>query len=256
MAYTVTKLAKISGVSVRTLHWYDQVGLLRPAYHGTNGYRFYEEEQLLMLQQILFFRELGFELKQIEKILKRGDFDRIKALSSHRQVLQKNVERTKRLIRTIDRTIEHLKGTKKMKDHEIYLGFSNEKQDEYQKYLINRFGSKIEDSIKEGNQKVKNMSKDDFEKSKKEWVHILDDLAKLWKKQASAGSLDVQKIIRRHYDWLKKYWTPDRYSYAGMGEGYTGFEWKDVFKIYDPEHPKLALFFAEGIRIFAEKELS
>lgn len=89
MAYTVTKLAKISGVSVRTLHWYDRVGLLKPAYHGANGYRFYEEEQLLALQQILFFRELGFELKQIEKILKRSDFDRAKALSSHRQVLQK-----------------------------------------------------------------------------------------------------------------------------------------------------------------------
>src|SRR5271169_4001554 len=112
MVYTVTKLAKISGVSVRTLHWYDEVGLLKPAYHGANGYRYYEEEQLLMLQQILFFRELGFELKQIEAILKRSDFDKMTTLSAHRQVLQKNVERTKRLINTIDRTIEHLKGSK------------------------------------------------------------------------------------------------------------------------------------------------
>lgn len=256
MVYTVTKLAKISGVSVRTLHWYDKMGLLKPAYHGSNGYRFYEEKELLVLQQILFFRELGFELKQIEKILKRSDFDKMKALSLHRQVLQKNVVRTKKLIRTIDRTIEHLKGTVKMKDHEIYLGFSNEKQDEYQKYLINRFGSKIEDSIEESNKKVKNMSKDDFEKSKKDWIEILDDLAKLWKKQASTGSLEVQKVIRKHYEWLKNYWTPDRNSYIDMGEGYAGFEWKDVFKAYDPEHPKLALFFAEGIRIFAEREFS
>jgi DNA-binding transcriptional MerR regulator len=256
MVYTVTKLAKISGTSVRTLHWYDQVGLLKPAYHGSNGYRYYEEDQLLLLQQILFFRELGFELKQIEKILKRNDFDKVRALSSHRQVLQKNVERTKKLIKTIDRTIEHLKGTKKMKDHEMYLGFSNEKQDEYQKYLINRFGDKIEGSIKESNEKVKSMTKEDFEKSKKDWIHILDDLAKQWKKQASASSPEVQKIIRKHYEWLKKYWTPDRSSYGGMGEGYTGFEWKDVFKTYDPEHPKFAGFLAEGIKIFAERELS
>lgn len=256
MVYTVTKLAKISGVSVRTLHWYDKVGLLQPAYHGANGYRYYEEEQLLLLQQILFFRELGFELKQIEKILKRSDFDRMKALSSHRQVLQKNVERTKKLIKTIDQTIEHLKGTTKMKDHEMYLGFSNEKQDEYQKYLINRFGDKIEDSIKESSEKVKNMTKEDFEKSKKDWVHILDDLAKQWKKPVSAGSPQVQKIIRNHYEWLKKYWIPDRSSYTGMGEGYTGFEWKDVFKAYDPEHPKFAQFLAEGIKVFAERELS
>lgn len=84
MAYTVKKLAKISGVSVRTLHWYDEVGLLKPAYHGSNGYRYYEEEQLLILQQILFFRELGFELKQIRKVLGRTDFDKMVALSSHR----------------------------------------------------------------------------------------------------------------------------------------------------------------------------
>src|SRR5215813_12307595 len=90
MAYTVKNLARMSGVSVRTLHFYDEVGLLKPAYLGANGYRFYEESQLLTLQQILFYRELGFELKQIKKILERPGFDRIAALQSHRQVLQKN----------------------------------------------------------------------------------------------------------------------------------------------------------------------
>jgi MerR family transcriptional regulator, thiopeptide resistance regulator len=89
MAYTVKKLAKISGVSVRTLHFYDEVGLLKPAYYGSNGYRFYEEEQLVILQHLLFFRELGFELKQIKKVLGRSDFDKAGALQSHRKVLQK-----------------------------------------------------------------------------------------------------------------------------------------------------------------------
>src|SRR3990170_4535706 len=135
MAYTVTKLAQISGVSVRTLHWYDEVGLLKPAYYGANGYRYYEEEQLLILQQILFFRELGFELKQIKRVLGRSDFDKMVALSSHRKVLQKNLERTKKLIKTIDKTIEHLKGTKKMKEQEMYYGFSKEKQAEYEKQI-------------------------------------------------------------------------------------------------------------------------
>jgi DNA-binding transcriptional MerR regulator len=68
MAYTVNKLAKLSGVSVRTLHFYDEIGLLEPAYYGDNNYRYYEEEQLLMLQQILFFRELGFPLIDIQRI--------------------------------------------------------------------------------------------------------------------------------------------------------------------------------------------
>ena len=101
MAYAVKELAKLSGVTVRALHFYDEVGLLKPAYYGANGYRFYEEKQLLALQQILFFRELGFELKQIQRLLGRSDFDQAEALKSHRKVLKKSLERTEELIRTI-----------------------------------------------------------------------------------------------------------------------------------------------------------
>src|SRR6478752_7727294 len=113
MAYTVKQVAAMSGVSVRALHFYDETGLLKPAYHGVNGYRFYEEPQLLTLQQILFYRELGFELKQIERILGRPDFEKIAALRSHRQVLQANLMRTSALLETVDKTLQHLKGTKK-----------------------------------------------------------------------------------------------------------------------------------------------
>ena len=123
MAYTVKQVAAMSGVSVRTLHFYDETGLLEPAYHGANGYRFYEEPQLLTLQQILFYRELGFELKQIKRILGRADFEKVAALQSHRKVLQKNLAKTRRLIETIDKTIQHLKGTKKMKSKEMFVGF-------------------------------------------------------------------------------------------------------------------------------------
>ncbi len=256
MAYTVSKLAKISGVSIRTLRWYDEIGLLKPAYHGANGYRYYEEKQLLLLQQILFFREIGFELKQIEAILKRSDFDRIAALSSHRKILEKNVERTKNLIRTIDKTIEHLKGTKKMKDHEIYLGFNKEKQSEYQKYLINRFGEEAKVSIEETFVNFKNLSKEGFEKSTEEWNEICKDLAKQRENRAAVNSSEVQKIIHRHYEWLKGYWTPDRSSYTNLGEQYISFEWQKAFEPFDAEHPKLAQFFAEGMKFFAEKELS
>src|SRR5579859_291537 len=108
MAYPVKRVVAMSGVSVRTLHFYDETGLLKPAYIGANGYRFYEEPQLLMLQQILFYRELGFELKQISRILGRDDFEKVAALQSHRKVLQKELTRTLRLIETIDKTIQHL----------------------------------------------------------------------------------------------------------------------------------------------------
>src|SRR4051812_37124152 len=116
MAYTVKQVAGLSGISVRTLHFYDESGLLKPAYVSANGYRHYEEPQLLTLQQILFYRELGFELKQIKRILRRKDFEKVAALQSHRKVLQAGLTRTRSLIETIDKTIKHLKGTEKMKN--------------------------------------------------------------------------------------------------------------------------------------------
>ena len=122
-AYTVKQLAVISGVTVRTLHFYDEMALLKPAYTATNGYRIYEEPQLLTLQQILFYRELGFELKQIKRVLGRRDFEKSAALKSHRKVLEEKLTQTRTLLDTIDKTIQHLKGKKKMKSQELFAGF-------------------------------------------------------------------------------------------------------------------------------------
>ena len=120
MPYTVNKLAKLSGVSVRTLHFYDEIGLLKPAYYGENNYRYYEEEQLLLLQQILFYRELGIPLNEIQKILYSESFDKIGALKSHRNSLQADLDKAKTLIKTIDKTIAHLRGQATMKLEEIF----------------------------------------------------------------------------------------------------------------------------------------
>src|SRR5580765_2103187 len=114
----------MSGVTVRTLHFYDEIALLKPAYTRENGYRIYEETQLLMLQQILFYRELGFELKRIHEILSQRKFEKTAALKSHRRVLEKDVARTQTLIGTIDKTLRHLEGTKKMRSEELFIGFS------------------------------------------------------------------------------------------------------------------------------------
>lgn len=125
MAYTVKKLAKIAGISVRTLRFYDDIGLLKPAYYGDNHYRYYQEEQLLMLQQILLYRELGFPLNGILKIINGDDFNKIDALIAHKKILSENLDRTKKLISTIDQTIAHLKGTISMRDEELFSGFAH-----------------------------------------------------------------------------------------------------------------------------------
>jgi DNA-binding transcriptional MerR regulator len=114
----------MSGVSVRTLRFYDVTGLLKPAYLGANRYRFYEEPQLLTLQQILFYRELGLQLRQIRQLLGRPDFQRLHALRSHREALEQRLARARRLLETIDHTIDHLEGRKPMRDEQIFAGFT------------------------------------------------------------------------------------------------------------------------------------
>jgi DNA-binding transcriptional MerR regulator len=253
MAYTVKKLAALSGVSVRTLHFYDEVGLLKPAYVGANGYRFYEEPQLLTLQQILFYRELGFELKQIKRTLGRSDFDKIAALESHRKVLRKNLARTRKLIVTIDKTIEHLKGKKKMKSQEIFAGFDHEQQAKHEQYLIDRYGEGMKEGIEQTKQKVKNWTKAKWEKSGAEFVGICKDLVAVMDRGLPSESREAQEVVRRHHKWLQQFWTPNRESYAGHSQLIVD---SDLRRAYETYHPQLPEFVGAAIKVFAERELS
>lgn len=251
MAYTVKKLASVSGVSVRTLHFYDEIGLLAPAYVGDNGYRYYEEEQLLMLQQILFFREIGFELKQIQDVLKQTDFDKLQALRSHKQILIGKQQRQDELIRTIDKTIEQLNGGKKMKNEELYYGFDSEKQKEHEKYLVES-GIFSQDFLDECNQKVKHWS----DKQKNAFIQdiekIMQALILCIENKMPASAHEVQELMKKHYHWLELTWTPNKESYLGLIELYQtpGFA-----EFYDMRHPHLLKFMVKAMKIFAEHEL-
>src|SRR5690606_27824547 len=110
MAYTIKQLASMAGVSRRTLHYYHEIGLLPPTRLGSNGYRYYEDEALLRLQQILFFRELDFSLDQISEILDRPEFNTLEALQAHKKALQRRARRLNELIQTVDRTMQFLQG--------------------------------------------------------------------------------------------------------------------------------------------------
>lgn len=256
MAYTVKKLSKLSGVTVRTLHFYDELGLLKPCYTGSNGYRYYEEKELLQLQQILFFKELGFALAQIGKILGRSDFDQLAALHSHRKALTQEWERTGQLIETIDKTIKHLKREKKMKDDEIYGGLITKgKQKEYEAYLKNRLGED-HPSFAECEKNTKNWKKADWQQSMKEGDLNMRKLAELMEKNFGSDSSEVQEVIRKHHKWLNQFWTPDRESYIALGQSYIEFEWQKFFRTYDANHPRLAMFLAESMKVFAERELA
>jgi DNA-binding transcriptional MerR regulator len=252
MAFTVKQVARLSGVSVRTLHFYDEAGLLKPAWIGANGYRFYETLQLLTLQQILFYRELGFELKQIKRILGRKRFERIEALRAHRKRIEREVERQRALLGTIDKTIEYLKGTKTMKSEEIFVGFSPEVQAKHEQYLIDRFGENARTHIERSKTKVKHWSKADWQNSGEVFNVICRDLTQALKKNLSPESAGVQAIIRRHFEWLKSFWTPTRESYVGHSRLIVD---SDLRRPYEAHHPQLPEFAAAGMKAFAETAL-
>lgn len=252
MPYTVNKLAKLSGVSARTLHFYDEIGLLKPAYYGENNYRYYEEKQLLLLQQILFYRELGFPLNEIQKILSSDNFNLIEALESHKHILKGDLDKTKNLIKTIDKTIAHLRGKETMKLEEIFHGFTAEKQKLYEDFLVENGVS--QEVINQCRDKVKHWKKEQWIEHKHEADEMYAELAAAIDQHLAPSSAEVQALIKKHYQMTTVFWTPTRESYIGLSQLYCSHP--DFVKFYDDIHPKLLRFLVEAMKIYAEKKLS
>jgi MerR family transcriptional regulator, thiopeptide resistance regulator len=147
MTYTAGEVEKISGVKTHTLRYYDKIGLLKPAYYSDNGYRQYEKEQLLQLQQILFFKEMGFTLESVVQLLKSNNLDRLLLLSIQKQEINKKIKRLKSLTQTIDKTILDLKGKLTIKDDDLFNGLTNRKIIELKAFAKSFLGKKPDEFI-------------------------------------------------------------------------------------------------------------
>lgn len=252
MPYTVKQLAKLSGVSVRTLHYYDEIGLLKPAYCGENRYRYYEEEQLLLLQQILFYRELRFSLDDVGRVLCTEKFDKIEALQTHRNSLKGDLNKINKLIKTIDKTILHLRGTKMVNLEEIFEGFSDEKQKLYENFIIKSGVSK--DTLNKSKAKLESWSKEQWLENKQENDRVYAELAQAINNKRSPSSPEVQALIKLHYELTKIFWTPTKKTYVELGQFYRSHP--DFVEFYNSIHPKLLDFLIEAMKVFANQELS
>lgn len=253
MAYTINQLAKLSGVSTRTLRFYDEIALLKPAYYGDNQYRYYKEEQLLMLQQILFFRELGFPLNDIQRIMSSNDFDKIESLNTHKSALESSLERTATLIKTIDKTISHLRGKIIMRDAEMYDGFDPVKQQEHEKYMLDT-GVISQEQIDDSWQRVSHWKKPNWEQFKNAGEKLNLELANVLKQGFKPDSNEVQTLIQDHYDWVSNFWTPTRETYLGLGQMYL--DHPDYRSFYNKYHPDLVDYLVAAMTVFAERKLS
>lgn len=253
--YTVKQVATMSGVSVRTLHHYDQIGLLRPASVGENGYRYYGREELLRLQQILFHRELEFPLEAIAAVLAAPDFDRTAALRRHRSKLEAEARRYRRLLRTLDETLATLEGATDMNDRDLYLGFAPGKQAEYEAWLVDRYGQEARAEIDHSRTVMKGWSAGDTADLQAELEAIESGLARAMADGLPPDSTPVADLIRRHHAWVSRSWKSPltRAAYTGLAAMYG--EHPDFRSRYEDRAAGLLEYLQAAMAAFAEGEL-
>ena len=231
--YATGELARLSGVSVRTLQYYDRIGLLKPESYSGAGYRRYDEAAALRLQQILFYRELGLELAGIRRIMEQPDFDMLAALQSHRELLEKKAERLGELLATVDKTIRKLKGEKDMDIKEYYKGFSDEEIDSMRKEAREKYGEK---AVADSEAKVMAMGKQKMDAVQAEFDAIYRKIASDMDK--GPESPEVQAGIARWRELMENFHHYTNEMILGLGRTYSADDRFAAFYLkYHPDMP-------------------
>jgi DNA-binding transcriptional MerR regulator len=222
-SYTVKQLARLSGVSVRTLHHYDEIGLLKPAFVGENRYRYYGRDELLRLQDILFHRELRVPLHDIALLLDATGRDRLTILREHRARLAERAERSRQLLTTIDRTIAELTGEGTMDDNERFKGFSPEQQAEHEQYLEDRFGPAMRAHIDKSKARFAAMKDQDRRTALEEGGAAETELVERFRAGLEPDDIAVEPSLERHRKWLERMWDRpcEPLAYAGLADLYS-----------------------------------
>lgn len=237
----VKEVAELVGVSVRTLHYYDEIGLLVPK-TTDSGYRIYSDQDLEKLQQILFFKELGFPLKQIKEMMENPAFDRLEALKLQREMLLARRRQLDEMIETIEKTIQHVKGEVEMTNKDMFKGFDF-RHNPYEQEARERWGDL---AVDQANEKVKNMTETEKEKFHK----IFHDLAAI--RHLPPDSQEAQHKINEWYQYLNTFGTYTLDMFKGLGKMYVDDE---RFKNnIDRFGEGLAEFMCEAMAVFADKK--
>lgn len=251
MPYKVKEVADMVGVSVRTLHHYDQIGLLKPESVTTAGYRLYTDSDLERLQQILFFKELDFNLQEIKAILDSPGFDRKHALKVHRELLMEKKKRLEKIIESVDKTLDSIEGGTEMNKKEMFEAFDmseiEKHQEKYAEEVKKKYGNT--DAYKESQEKTSKYTKED-------WAIIMGKQDEIYKKLADLmdkgpGDPEVQKLVgekRQHITDNFYNCTPE--IFRGLGELYVADE-RFTANI-DKYKPGLAKFLNEAIKIYCD----
>lgn len=239
---TIKEIAKLVGVSKRTLHYYDEIGLLSPADTTEAGYRLYSDKDLERLQQIMFFKELGFELKLIKEILSSSSFDKKEALTHHRKILLLKKNRIENLINLVDKTLE---GERIMSFKEFDMTEINEAQEKYKAEVEERWGSS--EAYAESVKKTAKYSKEDWAKITVEAEDIYKALVANMDKLPE--STETQALIEQWQEHITKYYYKcTKEILAGLGQMYVAD--KRFKKNIDKYGQGLADYMSKAIKIY------
>lgn len=249
MEYTVQRLGELAGISTRTLRYYDEIGILKPARINSSGYRIYGQKEVDRLQQVLFYRELGVSLEEIKDIITDPDFDAAKALKQHLgRLLDKRLQ-IDTLIANVEKTLAVTEGRIEMSDKEKFEGFKQkliqENEEKYGKEVRGKYG---DEAVEKSNQVFKNMTKEEFNAFEALGNEVLRTLAEAFKTGDPAGELG-QKTAELHKQWIERAW--GRYckeSHAGVAQMYVDDERFTAY--YDKEQPGLAAFLRDAVHIY------
>ena len=242
----INEFAKLTGVSVRTLHYYDEIGLLKPAFvDEQNGYRFYDENSLERMQEILFYRELDFELKSILEILSSPDYDKKKALAEQRKLLIYKKERLERIINALD-------GAKKGKI--TMAAFDNSDYEtarkQYETEAKQRWGET--DAYKEHAEKTANYTADKWQEVNEGLMSVLAKFAECKQNGNTADSKEAQELVKELKNYINdNYYTCTNEILASLGQMYIADE---RFKNNIDKHAVgTAEFISEAIKVYCSK---
>jgi DNA-binding transcriptional MerR regulator len=241
--YTVRKVSRLAGTTPRTLHYYDEIGLLHPASVAENGYRYYDNGSLLRLQQILLYRELDLPLAEIKRILDGEAFDAIDSLRGHKETLRQRIRRTERLIDSVDDTILFMEGKKEMNEVKMFEPFNEQQQAEYEKEAMEKYDPEI---VKASQQKWKSYAKEEKQRIGEEGNAVYRDFVLAIPR--GPASLEAQDCVRRWQAHMAYFWEPNDEQCLGLADLYND---DPRFKAnFDKIDPRLAAFVREAVKVY------
>ncbi|TDZ93095.1 MerR family transcriptional regulator [Mycobacteroides salmoniphilum] len=254
MSWSIQQAARASGVTARTLRYYDEIGLLRPARVGSNGYRYYEREQLLRLQQILLFRELGLDLTTIGQVV-NAQHDPVEALRQHHRRLLDERGRLDQLAATVAATIKHLEEGTDMPAEHMFEGFemSPEHLDAIEARRVESTGSTEQPEIAEIKRNTAEWSEQDWGAFNAEGHDLTRRMVALLRDGAAADGAETFAVLQDDLALQRKLWSPDKASYIEQAEGLQ--EPSELRSYYNAQDPRLAEYLRKAMLAYAERRM-